>query len=84
MAGTSRIGQTSWVGGWSNRATASLGFTFGAPLGSGTEHKMKKDNDDEEEEGIEIVEKVPLDMTEDLDDVQVIKFDPLDETDQTA
>jgi len=58
-------------------------FSYGGgliPSGSGT-----PDEDGEEGEGdIEVVEEVPPDMTEDADDVQVIRIDPMDETDQTG
>jgi hypothetical protein len=44
---------------------------------------MKKDGEEGEGE-IEVVQVVPPDMTEDADDVQVIRIDPMDETDQTG
>ena len=50
------------------------------PSGSGT-----PDEDGEEGEAeIEVVEEVPPDMTEDVDDVQVFRNDAMDETDQTG
>jgi hypothetical protein len=44
---------------------------------------MKKDGEEGEGE-IEVVEEVPPDMTEDVDDVQVVRIDPMDETDETG
>ena len=84
---TSRIGPTIWGGGWSNRAASThVGFTYGARsnlLTSPTGNEVK-DIEDEEDEGIEIVEKVPLDLTENADDVQVFNIDSQDEPDQNA
>lgn len=83
----SRLGQTNWGGGWSNRAgSGNVGFSYGGKLipsgeGSGTEDEMKKDGEEEE---IEIVEQIPADMTEDVEDVQVLTIDTMDETDHTA
>jgi hypothetical protein len=87
-ATTSRLGQTSWGGGWSNRASGSVGFTYGGGLMSSGEEMpelgVKKNGQEDGEGEIEIVEEVPPDMTEDVDDVQVVSIDPMDETDQTV
>lgn len=85
MNNASRLGPSSWGGGWSNRAAlATVGFTYGTGLlssGSGTEDEMKKDGEEDE---IEVVEQIPPDMTEDVEDVQVLTIDSMDETDHTA
>jgi hypothetical protein len=64
-----------------------VGFSYGGgliPSGSATtDDEMKKDGEEGEGE-IEVVQVVPPDMTEDADDVQVIRIDPMDETDQTG
>jgi len=63
-----------------------VGFSYGGQLipsgeGSGTEDEMKKEGEEDE---IEIVEQIPPDMTEDVEDVQVLTIDQMDETDHTA